>query len=389
MKRPKAGPRILFCVSTLLLGWEVAFYDTEGRAAEVRSGWQREWETTVEAAKREGELGLYVGAPWDAIMQSGIFQKAYPQIKVNTVAGRGGQIAQRIMAERRAGKYLADVVIEGLTATYTVFYQAKMLDPLKPALVLPEVVDESKWWQGRHAYLDPERQYVFKYTGIPLTLAYYNSNLANPRDFKSLWDFLNPKWKGKIESRDARVPGHGGGTLRFFYYHPELGPKFIRRLYGETDVTLFRDYRQGVDWLASGKFAICLFCSDIEKAKAQGLPVDTFPMVWKEGTGLVSQYGTVSLMSKAPHPQAARVFVNWFLSREGQLNLQRTLAKAEGSAPDSLRIDISKGDIDPAHRRTEGVKYLDVDVPGQIDMSPVYRVMEEALAEADKRKRSR
>jgi hypothetical protein len=87
----------------------------------------------------------------------------------------------------------------------------------------------------------------------------YNTKLVDPKEFKSYWDLLKPKWKGKIEARDIREAGPGAGNTRFFYYHPELGPPFIKRLFGETDVTLFRDFRQGPDWLATGKFAICFF----------------------------------------------------------------------------------------------------------------------------------
>ena len=53
------------------------------------------------------------------------------------------------------------------------------------------------------------------------------------------------------------------------YYHPQAGPDFIRRFYGDAEVTLFRDRRQGTDWLAKGKFPICFFCRDIEAARSK------------------------------------------------------------------------------------------------------------------------
>jgi iron(III) transport system substrate-binding protein len=319
------------------------------------------------------------------VLDEGVFQKRFPEIKLVGVALRGGgDIAKRILAERRAGKYLADVSIEGFNSNYNILHAAKVFDPIKPALILPEVVDESKWWRGKHSYLDTEGQYVLRFNGVPQTgAAHYNSQQVNPKEFTSFWDFLNPKWKGKIEARDARVPGPGNGALRFFYHNPELGPQFIRRLFSEMDLALFRDFRQGPDWLASGKFAICFFCSDIPKAKRQGLPVDSFGAM-KEGAGLVSQYGTMGLPTNAPHPNAAKIFINWFLSREGQLTLQRALAKASDEAPDSLRIDIPKDDVPAENRRVEGVKYLDLDVQGKLEMKPIVDVIEEALAASKK-----
>ena len=106
--------------------------------------------------------------------------------------------------------------------------------------------------------------------------------------------------------------------MRVFYYNPKLGPKFIRRLFGEMDITLFRDRRQAVDWLATGKYPICFFCtrSAIGRAQRQGLPIGAFGEM-REGVGLTSSSGNVVLLNKAPHPNAAKVYINWLLSRRG------------------------------------------------------------------------
>ena len=196
-------------------------------------------------------------------------------------------------------------------------------------------------------------------------------------------DLLNPKWKGKIEARDIREAGPGAGNTRFFYYHPELGSPFIRKLFGGMDLTLFRDFRQGPDWLATGKFAICFFC-DVDVLKQQGLPIDTFgPGVFKEGGGLVQQFGTLALVNRAPHPNAAKVFINWLLSRKGQIVLQKKTAIGESPA-DSLRIDIPKDDVPYLNRRLDGIKYLDTGKPEWIEMKPVLDVVNEALKSAGK-----
>jgi hypothetical protein len=71
-----------------------------------------------------------------------------------------------------------------------------VLDPIAPALVLPEVLDVSKWWQGRHIYGDDENKRIFSFAGSPLQYFHYNTNLIKPQEFKSYWDFVNPKWKG-------------------------------------------------------------------------------------------------------------------------------------------------------------------------------------------------
>ena len=321
-----------------------------------------EWSRTVEAASKEGQVNVYMFATWgNAIQNANVFQKAFPNIRLSLVTGSVSDLSQRIMAERRAGKYLADVIVIGVNVSRELL-QAKMLDPVKPMLILPEVVDESKWWRGKHLYADPENQFIFKFSGNPQYGSIsYNTKLVKEDDFKSIWDFVNPKWKGKITARDVTRPGPGNGAMRFFYNSPKIGQEFIKRLYGQMDITLFRDGRVGVDWLANGKYAICFFCaSDVYKAAAQGLPVDVFgPM--KEGAGLVSGYGALVIPKAAPHPSAAKVFVNWLLSREGQLTLQKALSGSQEEAPDSLRIDIPKDEIPADNRRRDGIDYMDLD----------------------------
>ena len=363
-----------------LLATIVVVADT--RAGEVKA-WQQEWEKSVQAAKKEGQVTVYVHSTYAPAVESGAFQKAFPEIKLVPVSGVELQLERRFMAERRAGKNLADVFMVGVLRSYD-FYQAKLLEPIKTALVLPEVVDESKWWQKTHHYADPEKRYLFRYVGsAQLGQVYYNTRLVNPKEFNSFWDFLNPKWRGKIEARDIRAPGTGGSAIRLFYYNPEVGPEFVKRLFSETDIAIFRDRRQGLDWLATGKFAICFWCEGVEKGKQQGLPVESFGLM-KEGAALSAGQGFLTLVNQAPHPNAARVFVNWFLSREGQLNFQKALAQAEEGGPDSLRTDIPKDDVLAKSRRLDGVKYLDTD--NQRDaMKPVMKLVEETLGATEKK----
>ena len=105
-------------------------------------------------------------------------------------------VVPRVLSEQRGGKFLGDLALLGGSGLYSL-YQAKALDPLKPALMLPEVVDESKWWEGRHDYLDKERNYIFSFNGVSRVDVVYNKELVDPKELKSYWDLLNPKWKGK------------------------------------------------------------------------------------------------------------------------------------------------------------------------------------------------
>lgn len=330
------------------------------------------WTDTVNAAKKEGRVTVYASAAFDTTLRE--FKKKYPEIKVvfDNPPACGGQ---RIMAEQRAGKYLVDVYACGVDTAYSTLYTGRALDPIKPALILPEVLDESKWWQGKHRYADPDESYIFVFEGSAQVGISYNTELVDPhQEFRSYWDFLKSKWRGKMVAQDPEGRGGIGQRLRFLYHHPSLGPEFVRRLFGETDMTLSRDRRQIVDWLARGKFAIAFHTQGVDDAKKQGLPVDEFsPQVFREGALVDPRIGAVGLVNRAPHGNAAKLLINWLLSREGQIAFQR-----QATNPNSLREDIPKDDVAPGYRRVKGVKYMWTTRPDWIDMAPIYRLIREA-----------
>jgi len=348
----------------------------------AQSDWKKDWEKTLSAAKKEGQFAIYFYRYGRLVEE---FSKEYPDIKPVVISGRGTELTTRIMAERRGGKNIADLYSGGANGNFNVLYKGKVLDPIKPALILPEVVDESKWFAAEHRYADPEAKYIFAYLANPSSAQLsYNANLANPKDFKSHWDVLNPKWKGKIVSLDPRDTGLGA-TMQFFYYHPELGPEFIKKFFGAMDVTFSKNFQQMTDWLAQGKFAICMGCKDSLRAKGQGLPVDDFDTTsWKEGSSFSTGGGSLSLLNQAPHPNAAKVFINWFLSRKGQLALQKLGDRDD--PPNSRRIDIPKDDVPLDARLQEGKRYFDVVRSEYADMKPIFDLAKEVM-QANERKR--
>jgi iron(III) transport system substrate-binding protein len=368
--------RTMLLVFVLLSVYFLLAWPQESPAAE-KASWQLDWEKTLQGAKQEGQIFIYAAlGPYHPQIFAE-FQKDYPEIKPTIVHGNSSRISPRLLSERRAGKYLADVYLGGPTSLYS-FYQNKLFDPLAPLLVLPEVVDASLWWEGKHFYIEPERRYIFvnegSVSGFTIT---YNTQLAKPADIKSYWDLFQPKWKAKIVSLDARDPGFGASELRYLYYHPELGPEFIRRLFGEMDIALSREHQQAIDWVGVGKFALCVFCRDgfTSKAKAQGLPVDFIDHNdLKEMPRLRGSASAIALINRAPHPNSAKVFINWFLSRRGQ-----TVYQDSHGDRDSLRIDIPKDKVPVGMRRVAGRKYFFVEGPEFMDVKPAVKIIDDAL----------
>jgi ABC-type Fe3+ transport system substrate-binding protein len=83
-------------------------------------------------------------------------------------------------------------------------------------------------------------------------------------------------------------------------------------------------------------------------------------------------------MNQAPHPNAARLFVNWLLSREGQLSFQKVMNSAD-LLVESMRVDIAKDAIPAPQRRVAGVKYIIMDTPERSNQEPVNRLLKEII----------
>jgi Bacterial extracellular solute-binding protein len=192
--------------------------------------WRSEWERTIKAAESEGEVSYYTLGEFGFLSA---FEKKFPRVKVKVVQGRGNELLARIMTERRAGKYLADVARLGNTSPFSL-YQAKVLQPVASAFILPEVKDESKWWSGKHQYVDSDGKYIFVPVGsVSVNMVAHNTELVSPAELSSFWDLLNEKWRGKIVVMDPRSGGYGRSAARTVFLPFTIGrgvfaPAFYR-----------------------------------------------------------------------------------------------------------------------------------------------------------------
>ena len=346
------------------------------KSADAQSLWKAKWENLVKAAESEGEV-IVIGSDSHRLAALS-FKEAFPKINVRFEPGAGRHFGPRVMAERRAGKYLVDIAMLGSGTMYRVFYKGRILDPVPSELILPEVTDLSGWWQKKHFYADPENKHVFITQGaISTGLVAYNAKHVNPKEIKSHWDLLDPKWKGKIVAWDTRRAGQLQ-NLKGLYYNPKLGPEFVVRFYGETGVALSRDARQMVDWLGTGKYSLYFMARDrhIEEAKVQGLPVDMISAPPEESY-ISSGMGNIGLLRNAPNPNAARLFLNWLLSKRGQINWQKYVDA------NSMRTDIPKDTLTnwKAKVPKKGVNYILTSLPEYRDLRPVMSLVRKSLGE--------
>jgi len=295
---------------------------------------QSEWESTLAAAKKEGKVAVITdvtAAIRDALTLP--FQEKYG-IPVELFGALGREVPPRIAAERKAGHYLWDVFVHGTTTGLESMIPMGAFDPLEPALILPDVKD-AKTWRGGIEFLDPNKM-LLTMTPFQRGTIFYNPKLVNGKEFKSHKDLLDPKWKGKLILDDPRRAGPGQATFTFFYLHPDLGPDFIRAL-GKQQITIMKDFAQEVDAIGQGRYPVLIGTADfvvIARAK-QGVPITIVdPRQLKEGTDVSPANGALALFNRAPHPNAAKIYINWLLSKEGQT----VFARASGYV--SGRLDV-------------------------------------------------
>jgi iron(III) transport system substrate-binding protein len=316
-----------------------------------QKGWEKEWADIVAAARKEGRV-VVEGTP-DAVTRREIparFQAKFG-IPVEYMAGRGGEVAAKLRAERRAGLQTIDVFLSGMDVAYLI--DEKILAPVKPILILPDVVDGSKWKRGSPWFMDPEEKYILRLFNYVSDMLHINTNYVKPEEIRSVKDLLNPKWMGKISADDPTVSGPGGNTAAIFYR--QFGEEFVKKLYVDQKPVITQNRRQQADWLARGTYPISLDAAsgEVKRLQQEGFPLHSIYSLADAPGRISGGGGLINLINNAPHPNAARVFINWLASREGLEVYSR-----------SRLIPTTRNDVDESFLPAEiiprpGVNYFD------------------------------
>ncbi len=318
----------------------------------LKPAWRVKWETTLAAAKREGVL-VANGPPGDPLRKAlKEFQKAYPDIKLKLTGMSGRNFAPRILSERGAGKYLWDIHIGGSGTPARHLKPKGVLKKIKPALILPDVIDDSMWRGGIDAgFYDKQKDSVYSFEASLAFPVWVNQDYVPKSQLSQIKDLLNPRWKGKIvwdnPLRFGVGIGYCGHLLRV------LGEDFIRKLFAQ-DIAISTDHRQLIEMLVSGRRPIAGGVREeilgLFQAEGLGLNVKPLSPDTEEGVYLAQFSGGTVLINRAPHPNAAKVFLNWLLSKKGQT------AWTTHAGTNSRRLDVTVG-RDP--RPNPNVRYHD------------------------------
>jgi iron(III) transport system substrate-binding protein len=234
--------------------------------------------------------------------------------------------------------------------------------PFAPLLIHPEVLDKSAWYLGRHWYADKFSQFTFIYhaTKEDQYESWYNTEKLKDADIATLKiqaDFFDPRWKGKIAGQGMGDPS-GIRQMIDSYFEPDRGQEWVRTYLLNAGITFSDDRRIIETWLVSGRYplqAVATGTEEYNRLAKKGLPIKQ--ILLPKQLGLIRAGGSgccISVFANAPHSNAAKLFVNWFLSKEGQ-TLTHTLIPAIDRS--SLRTDIPIGEVVPEQRRAPGKEY--------------------------------
>ncbi len=319
--------------------------------ANVQHAAASDWDDLVTAANAEGEVDVHGGPGklYEQVLTQG-FRRAFPQVKVVFSGSSGRDAIPQITRERAAAIYNWDVYVGGTPSILQSLMPAGAFVPLRPAFMLPEITDDKNWFGGLDlGWMDSAKRYVLGFEATVTAPVMVNWDFVSHDDLKTHEDLLAPRFAGKIVWDDPRLPGAGVGVGQRLLNN--FGADFLQRLYAEQKIIYSTNPRQEAEWLVRGQYPIGLgtAAEEIRPFQQQGLGknIAGFDLHLPHPT-MSTGFGTVSMMDHAPHPNAAKLYINWLLSKAGQTDWGQT-------GHNSRRLDVPHPD--PASFPAAGSDY--------------------------------
>jgi iron(III) transport system substrate-binding protein len=261
-------------------------------------------------AEREGSVVLYSpDIEMGTVAMLNAFHTAFPKIQTNYVRLQTGALYAKITSERAAGHYLADAMIIG--------DQRLTMDFLKKGGYAQYVSPENAAYQP--AFMSSPPGYFTWYALVIVTMT-YNPKVTPAAEAPKTWkDVLNPRWKDGVSVKSLLA---GSQHLQWFELRRLYGDNFWKE-FAALNPRVFESVVQQLDRLAAGEDTLAFNTqySGYLLYKAKGSPLE----VIYPPEGLMTQPETLGVVSNAPHPEAAKLLVDWLLGRPGQESMMQAL----------------------------------------------------------------
>ncbi|MBI2848555.1 MAG: extracellular solute-binding protein [Chloroflexi bacterium] len=255
----------------------------------------------IEGAKKEGKLMYYGHGPADQVeSRFNAFMKKYPFIKVENFVAPGEQAVEKLMTEARAGKTQADVSRVDAGDMYKLLNEGLLMayDSPERKFYPPEAKDKDGFWT------------LCLYAPHVMV---YNTKLVTAADApKSYEDMLDPKWKGGKLGLESEC-------LVWFSYMlqsrgTEKGLDLMKKLAAQNP-KLVKGHSALMKLTTAGDIPVMIMNyqymiqSEIEKGA---------PLKWVAINPVPVTTSMETIIKGAPHPNAAKLAIDWLLSEEGQ-----------------------------------------------------------------------
>ncbi|MBI4288773.1 MAG: extracellular solute-binding protein [Chloroflexi bacterium] len=272
---------------------------------------QKAWEDVVAAAKKEGTITVYsYGWRGDiGIAIAKAFQERYG-IKVEIITGRGAEFIERLKAEQRSGRMVADL-FEGGTPHALNIKKSGLTISSADLLALK---DASAFVASPFSP-DPDKN-VLAYN-IFVYSPYVNTNLVKPGEEPKAWkDLLDPKWKGKMLLGNANVsmevymqfwPLKAAGVVDLEYL----------KALGKQDILWTTGLVEDIQKLSRAERPLSIFGTPVDASGPilSGAPIKAIPME----PAMAASDVALTAIKASPHPNATKLLINWMYTPEGQL----------------------------------------------------------------------
>jgi iron(III) transport system substrate-binding protein len=331
---------------------------TTGPAAKAATGFtDADWNALVAAARQEGKFGIgtYAGGGYRKVVEA--FQEAFPGISVEQTQFQSSSrdFTPRLLQEMKAGVKSWDVWIMPAQEQLRQSRPAGLLDPIRSQIVRPDVLSDDAWIDGfQGGFSDVDKRWGYGITLAKSQTLWVNTDLVKDGEITKVADLLDPKWKGKIIAADPRTRGSGFSptlVMRLKMGNDDI----VKKLFKDQETTLTTDARQPTEAMARGRYALAIGAVDrhiLADFRDQGLGNNLKPVPLADLEYVSHSFNSMWLCKDAAHPNAAKLFINWALTKEAGVLWSQNLED------NSRRADVPV--IDPQTEVKRGDNFINV-----------------------------